>query len=204
MHTKAPLPISLLDGKNTLPIIEAYFEFNHLKQLYRQGWLQHGIEPKHCESVAEHSFCVALLGLLLADQYPELDVNKVVRMALIHDLGEIYAGDFTPEDEIDKNHKFELEKQSVLQVFNKLPNGWKWINLWEEYEQGSSAEANFVQQLDRLEMLLQASIYEQQRQVDLSDFFASTGWDVFSPELQSIFQFLEDLRKGNREARCAS
>ena len=198
MHTKASLPISLLDGKNTLPIIEAYFEFNHLKQLYRQGWLQHGIEPKYCESVAEHSFCVALLGLLLADQYPELDVNKVVRMALIHDLGEIYAGDFTPKDKIDKNHKFELEKKSVLQVFNKLPNGWKWINLWEEYEQGSSAEARLVQQLDRLEMLLQASIYEQQRQVDLSDFFASTGWDVFSPELQSIFQFLEDLRKGSK------
>ncbi|MDJ0693521.1 HD domain-containing protein [Mastigocoleus sp. MO_188.B34] len=198
MHTKASLPISILDGKNTLPIIEAYFEFNHLKQLYRQGWLQHGIEPKYCESVAEHSFCVALLGLLLADQYPELDVNKVVRMALIHDLGEIYAGDFTPKDKIDKNHKFELEKKSVLQVFNKLPNGWKWINLWEEYEQGISAEANFVQQLDRLEMLLQASIYEQQRQVDLSDFFASTGWDVFSPELQSIFQFLEDLRKGSK------
>ncbi len=194
MHTKASLPISLLDGKNSLPIIEAYFEFNHLKQLYRQGWLQHGIEPKYCESVAEHSFCVALLGLLLAEQNLELDVNKVLRMALIHDLGEIYAGDFTPQDKIDKNHKFQLEKQSVLQVFNKLPNGWKWINLWEEYEEGNSAEAKFVQQLDRLEMLLQASVYEHQGLADLSDFFASTKWDSCSPELQSILKVLEDLR----------
>ena len=199
MHTKASLPIDLLDGKNSLPIIEAYFEFNHLKQLYRQGWLQHGIEPKYCESVAEHSFCVALLGLFLAEGYPELNVNKVVRMALIHDLGEIYAGDFTPKDRIDKNHKFQLEKQSVLQVFNKLPNGSKWINLWEEYEQGKSAEAKFVRQLDRLEMLLQASVYEQQGQADLSDFFASTQWNLFSPELQSIFKVLENLRKGNGE-----
>ena len=196
MHIKASLPINLLNGKNSLPIIEAYFEFNHLKQLYRQGWLQHGIEAKYCESVAEHSFCVALLGLFLAEKYPELDVNKVVRMALIHDLGEIYAGDFTPKDKINKNQKFQLERQSILQVFNKLPNGWKWVNLWEEYEEGNSAEAKFVRQLDRLEMLLQASVYEQQGQADLSDFFSSTGWDVFSPELQSIFNVLEDLRTG--------
>ena len=195
MHTKAFLPIALLDGKNSLPIIQAYFEFNHLKQLYRQGWLQHGIEPKYCESVAEHSFCVALLGLFLTEQYPELDVNKVVRMALIHDLGEIYAGDFTPKDKIDKNQKFKLEKKSVLQVFNKLPHGCQWINLWEEYEQGESAEAKFVRQLDRLEMLLQASVYEQQGRSDLSDFFTSTKWDLFSPELQSILKVLEDLRK---------
>ncbi|WP_016879782.1 HD domain-containing protein, partial [Chlorogloeopsis fritschii] len=78
MHTKAPLPIALLEGKTTLPIIEAYFEFNHLKQLYRQGWLRHGIEPKYCESVAEHSFGVALLALFLADEYSlDLDKTKV-------------------------------------------------------------------------------------------------------------------------------
>lgn len=195
MHTKASLAINLLNGKNTLPIIEAYFEFNHLKQLYRQGWLQHGIEPKYCESVAEHSFCMALLGLLLAEQYSELDINKVVKMALIHDLGEIYAGDFTPKDKIDKNHKFLLEKQSILQLFNKLPHGLRWINLWEEYEQGNSAEARFVRQLDRLEMLLQASVYEQQGKADLSDFFASTQREMLPPELLSIFNILEELRE---------
>jgi putative hydrolase of HD superfamily len=97
METKADLPINLLQGKNTLPIIEAYFEFVQLKQLYRQGWLHKGISPQNCETVAEHSFCVALLALILADEYSvELDTAKVIRMALIHDLGEIYAGDFTP------------------------------------------------------------------------------------------------------------
>jgi putative hydrolase of HD superfamily len=97
METKADLPINLLQGKNTLPIIEAYFEFVQLKQLYRQGWLHKGISLQNCETVAEHSFCVALLALILADEYSvELDTAKVIRMALIHDLGEIYAGDFTP------------------------------------------------------------------------------------------------------------
>ncbi|MGB6299146.1 MAG: HD domain-containing protein [Rivularia sp. (in: cyanobacteria)] len=195
METKADLPINLLHGKHTLPIIEAYFEFVQLKQLYRQGWLQKGMSIKNCESVAEHSFCVALLALILTDEYSvELDPLKVIRMALIHDLGEIYAGDFTPADKIDKNDKYQLEQQSVVKVLDKLPNGFRWIALWEEYEIGESAESQFVRQLDRLEMALQASVYEHQGFADLSVFFASARQSLSSVELKFIFSKLEELR----------
>ncbi|HYO58827.1 HD domain-containing protein [Archangium sp.] len=64
MQTKAAPPIALLQGRSTLALIEAYFELNHLKQLYRQGWLRVGLARERCESVAEHSFGVALLCLL--------------------------------------------------------------------------------------------------------------------------------------------
>ncbi|ARV57717.1 phosphodiesterase [Nostocales cyanobacterium HT-58-2] len=195
MHKKAALPITLLEGKQTLPIIEAYFEFSHLKHLYRQGWLRHGIEPKYCESVAEHSFCVALLALFLAEEYPlELDTTKVIRMALIHDLGEIYAGDFTPKDTIKRHEKYQLEKQSILQVLKKLPHGLEWIALWEEYEKGESTEAQFVHQLDRLEMALQASVYEHLGLANLSVFFESANQALSGHQLKSISKALEDLR----------
>jgi putative hydrolases of HD superfamily len=195
MHTKAPLPIALLEGKKTLPIIEVYFEFNHLKQLYRQGWLKHSIEAKYCESVAEHSFGVALLALFLADEYSlELDKTKVIRMALIHDFGEIYAGDFTPHDEIEVNQKYQLERQSILQVLGKLNHGLEWIALWEEYEQGETIEAQFIRQLDQLEMILQASIYEHQGLANLFEFFASANQKFAAPQLKAIFQMLEELR----------
>lgn len=195
MQVKAPLPITLLDGKKTLPIIEAYFEFNHLKQLYRQGWLQHGIAGNFCESVAEHSFSVALLALFLADEYHlELDTCRVIRMALIHDLGEVYAGDFTPSDKIEKIQKYQLEKQAILQILNKLPHGAEWIAIWEEYEQGESAESQFVRQVDRLEMALQASVYEHQGLANLSEFFSSVNRSLSAPQLKSIFKALEDLR----------
>ncbi|MDY6898156.1 MAG: HD domain-containing protein [Cyanobacteriota bacterium] len=195
MKTKADLPINLLQGKDTLPIIEAYFEFVQLKQLYRQGWLHQGISLENCESVAEHSFCVALLALILADEYSaELDTAKVIRMALIHDLGEIYAGDFTPADNINKNDKYKLEKQSIAKVLEKLPNGLKWIALWEEYEIGESAESQFVKQLDKLEMALQASVYEHQGFTDLSAFFASANRSLSSVELKLILTKLEELR----------
>ena len=195
MKTKADLPINFLQGKETLPIIEAYFEFVQLKQLYRQGWLHNGILLENCESVAEHSFGVALLALVLADEYSvELDTAKVIRMALIHDLGEIYAGDFTPADNIDRNDKYTLEKQSVAKVLEKLPNGFKWIALWEEYEIGESAESHFVKQLDKLEMALQASVYEHQGLADLSMFFTSANKGLSSVELKLIFSQLEKLR----------
>jgi putative hydrolase of HD superfamily len=191
----SPLPITLLNGKQTLPIIEAYFEFNHLKHLYRQGWLNHGIEPKSCESVAEHSFCVALLALFLADEYHlKLDTTKVIRMALIHDLGEVYAGDFTPKDAIEQNQKYQLEKESILQVLNKLPHGLEWIALWEDYEKGESPESQFVHQLDRLEMALQASVYEHLGLANLSVFFESANQALSAQQLKSIFISLKDLR----------
>ncbi|MEL6460005.1 MAG: HD domain-containing protein [Cyanobacteria bacterium J06621_15] len=195
MKIKADLPINFLQRKDTLPIIEAYFEFVQLKQLYRQGWLNKGISSENCESVAEHSFCVALLALVLADEYSvELDTAKVIRMALIHDLGEIYAGDLTPADNISKEDKYNLEKHSVAKVLEKLPHGFKWIELWEEYEKGESTESQFVKQLDKLEMALQASVYEHQGFGNLSVFFDSTDKCLSSVELKLIFSKLKELR----------
>ena len=87
-----------------------------LKQLYRQGWLKRGVPPERCESVAEHTLGVAVLVMLLADtRFPELDAQKVLRMALLHDFGEIDAGDFTPIDGISLQEKHRLEKESVFE-----------------------------------------------------------------------------------------
>jgi putative hydrolase of HD superfamily len=115
-------------------------------------------------------------------------------MALIHDFGEIYAGDFIPHDRIEPNQKYQLEKQSVLQVLSKLNHGAEWIALWEEYEKGESTESQFVRQIDRLEMLLQASVYEHQGLANLSEFFTSTNQVFATSPLKSILNALEELR----------
>ncbi len=123
-----------------------------------------------------------------------MDVLKVLRMALLHDFGEIYVGDITPADAIDRDEKYRLERRAVLQVFNKLPRGADYIDLWEEYEQGVSPEARFVRQLDRLEMALQASVYEHQQLADLSEFFVSAEQALTAPGLQSLLEALKALR----------
>ena len=192
MQTKAPNPISLVNQSKTNPIIAAFFEISHLKQLYRQGWLKRGIPPERCESVAVHFFGMAVLALLLAEAYhPELDQLKVLRMALIHDIGEIYAGDFTPGDEITPEEKNQLERESVQHVFGKLPHGDEYIHLWEEFESGTSPEAQFIRQVDKLEMILQASIYEHQGWDTLDEFFDCNKLMITLPELQILLENLE-------------
>jgi putative hydrolase of HD superfamily len=195
METKASAPISLLAGEQVSAWIAAYYEINQLKQLYRQGWLQHGIPEALCESVAEHSFSTALLALLLADAFSlELDRQQVLLLALIHDLGEIYAGDFTPEDRLLAKEKHTLEARAIERVFGRLPDGQRYIRLWQTYERGETHEARFVRQVDRLEMALQASIYARRGYPDLQDFFDSARQALGEGSLRQLLAEVEALR----------
>jgi putative hydrolase of HD superfamily len=126
--------------------------------------------------------------------FPHLDTNRVIRLALLHDFGEIYAGDIIPADEISRVEKVRREQEGVAQVLAKLPQGERYLALWAEYEQQRSPEARFVRQIDRLEMALQASVYEQQGLADLSEFFDSVREFLSEPQLQTILEELEGLR----------
>ena len=187
MQTKADHPVKLLEGKSIKPLIAAYFEFNQLKQLYRQGWLRHGIPPERCESVAEHTFSMAVLAMAITDaHFKQLDQLKVLRMVLLHDFGEIYAGDITPADGVDSVSKHERERESVVKVLGKLPIGAPYLSLWQEYEDNVTPEARFVKQIDRLEMALQAAVYQKQGVVDGSEFIASAEQALTDPALRVV------------------
>jgi putative hydrolase of HD superfamily len=195
METKASAPISLLAGEQVSAWLTAYYEINQLKQLYRQGWLQRGIPKDLCESVAEHSFAMALLALLLADTFsPELDRQQVLLLALIHDLGEVYAGDFTPQDRPATQVKQALEAKAIEQIFSELPNGQDYIRMWQAYEEGTTPEARFVKQVDRLEMALQASIYARRGFADMQDFFESAQAALGEGHLRQLLAEVEALR----------
>lgn len=200
MQHKTQDPTSSLNNGTTAPLneplIEAYFELNRLKQLYRQGWLQRGIAPARCESVAEHSFGVTVLALFLADaHFAHLDRDKLLQMALLHDFGEIYAGDLTPADGVSREEKHRREAESVTRVLTKLPNGPAYLAIWDEFERGESAEAQLVRQLDRLEMALQAAVYEGQEAVGLDEFFETADQAIEWPALRDILGRVLALRK---------
>lgn len=192
MKLKGENPIQFLQGKEPPPVIAAYFEMAHLKQLYRQGWLRRGVPPERCESVAEHSFAMAVLVLWLAPQMnAAIDVNKALRMALIHDFGEIYAGDFIPADGVDPEEKRRLEADGVRRVFARLPDGQAYIDLWEEFEAGVSAEARFIRQIDRLEMGLQAAVYRHAGMPAMDEFLASARQALTDPGLLDLLNSLQ-------------
>ncbi len=189
MKTKADLPLAAFSGQSLSPLVAAYYELDHLKQLYRQGWLRRGVPPERCESVAEHVFGMAMLGWWIVDAYfPGLDRDKVLRMILTHELGEIYTGDLTPGDNVPLEEKHRREREGLWQVVGKLPNGEQYLALWEEFEAGQTPEARFVRQLDRLEMAFQASVYRQQGFENMSEFFASASAAIEDPVLRKLFE----------------
>ncbi|MFL5345581.1 MAG: HD domain-containing protein [Hyalangium sp.] len=131
---------------------------------------------------------------------PLADVSKVVRIALLHDLGEARVGDITPHDGVNPTQKHALERQAVEQILGRLPRGAEYLALWEEYERGTSLEARLVRQVDRLEMSLQACVYEHQGMGDLSQFFASAQKIMETPELQAVLAELQALRPSRAPA----
>jgi putative hydrolase of HD superfamily len=174
-----------------------YYQINHLKNLFRQGWLQAGIPRERCESVAEHCFGVALLCMLLAEaHFPDLDLERVLSMALLHDLGEVYAGDLTPQDGVDPDEKHRRESDAIERLFAGMPGEGAYIALWHEYERGESAEADFVRQIDRLEMGLQASVYAHEYPAVAERFFDSARSALSSHELLGIMDAVKRLQEG--------
>ena len=154
---------------------EMLIEWLKLKEISRQGWVLKGVESP--ESVAAHSWSMAILALTLCPQH--LDLHKVLSMCLIHDLGEIVIGDLTPHD--DLTHKSEREREGFKSIAEM------YLPLFDEYEKGETEESKFVKKMDKLDMALQSRRYEEIGDVDLSEFRASADEYLHSTSFQSLY-----------------
>ncbi len=133
-----------------------------LKLIPRTGWAMRGVPA--AESVADHSFGVAFIALLLAETAaPPVDKAKVLTIALLHDLPESVIGDVpTPATaHFPPDAKREAEMAVLRRLLDSLPAAERWREWWREFEEGSSIEGRIVRDADRLDMLIQAHIYER-------------------------------------------
>lgn len=143
--------------------IDSLLRFFHhagrLKETARAGWKLRGIDRP--ESVADHSFRLALLALVLAPRTdPPVDVQRCVAMALVHDLAESIVGDITPYDGVAAEEKRRREEEAMRRLDSLAP-GAGLMELWAEYDAAATAEARFVKELDKLETAMQAAEYVQ-------------------------------------------
>lgn len=191
MITKADGPDeSLALGEGADPVLASYYRLMRLKRLYRQGWLKRGVPAELCESVAEHSFGTALLALLVLGRGERggVDGQRAALLALVHELGESYAGDITPVDGVSREAKRGLERASIVRALDGHPDAAWFLGLWEEFEEGSSPEARFVRELDRLEMGLQAALHDAEGHPGMPEFFASARRSVREPRLRALLE----------------
>lgn len=169
---------------DTRVLFELFRNVGELKTLKRAGWVEHGIEPP--ESVADHSFRVAFMAMILGDALG-LDTAKLVRMSLLHDVGEVIAGDITPAMGLPAADKRAAEREALHRLLDGLENGRAYIDLWEEYEHGSAPEARLLKNIDKLEMALQAVEYGRHHpDRDLGRFLSSAAEAVDLQPLKDI------------------
>lgn len=170
-------------------ILRLYKEILELKKLLRTGWVERGV-PRP-ESVAAHSFAVALLAAVFAE-LKGVDVLDAVRMALIHDLPEALIGDLTPKmkeergaDELEK-----LERKVFEDLAKYLPRGVgsKYLDAWLRYSRCEDAVAKLVRDLDKLEMGLQAIAYVKEGYRDAVEIYESALRELKDEELRRILK----------------
>ncbi len=140
---------------NLLKQINFIKEIDKLKYVQRKTKLFNSDRP---ENDAEHSWHLAMMTIVLAEHSDQpIDVLKVLKMVLIHDIVEIDAGDIFIYDTLQNHTNTEQERIAAKRIFGLLPEeqAEEFIAIWEEFEAGITDEAKFAKTMDRFEPLLQ-------------------------------------------------
>lgn len=135
-------------------LLDALQIAEHLKDATRHCYTRNG---RH-ESVAEHSWMMTLMAFLIKDEFPDADMNKVIRMCIIHDLGEAFTGDI-PTFEKTAAHE-ATEEELLYQWVRSLPEpiASEMMALYHEMAQRETPEARIYKAIDSLEALIQHNI----------------------------------------------
>jgi putative hydrolase of HD superfamily len=161
-----------------------------LKQEPRRGWVLR-LHMDRPESVADHSYRVALMAMVYSD-LRKLDAGKAMRMALLHDLPEALVGDSIPGERTPPE-KRRLESAAMSDILKDLPPelSERYHSVWHELEEGKSAEAKLVKELDKVELAIQADEYRKGNPTPVfEEFIRSARSRVDDPELLSIIDSL--------------
>ncbi|MDO8621049.1 MAG: HD domain-containing protein [Candidatus Levybacteria bacterium] len=185
--------------KNTLNYLQFFKEVGKSKRLPRSGWVRERI--KDPESVAEHSFRIGALVMVLSDKFGyKLDKEKLLKMALLVALGELATGDVVTGrgEYIDIKKRDEMERQErggIKEMFDKIGDSEEYSAIYDEMIGRVTPEAKAFWQLDRIEMALQALEYEEEQGKKLEEFFINTSLYLKEPLLKEILGKIMRSRK---------
>ncbi|MCX6215647.1 HD domain-containing protein [Spirosoma sp.] len=174
-----------MDVTNLIRQIEFIKEVDKLKYILRKTKL---LGSERNENDAEHSWHLALMAVVLAEHAnTAIDLLKVIKMLLIHDLVEIDAGDTFIYDSQKSHDNTEEERKAAERIFGLLPaeQARELIALWEEFEARLTDEAKFARAMDRLEPLLQ----------NVSN--KGGTWREFAVDFDQVYQKKQVIQQGS-------
>jgi putative hydrolase of HD superfamily len=194
-----------------MEMMRFFAEVDNLKRVRRSGWLERGVEAP--ESSADHSFAVALQALVLGYGRTDLDMCRVLKMALVHDLAECVVGDIIAKESWPKGgfmtakEKHALERKALARLLSHLPAkcAQEIKDVWKEFERGETKEAIFVKSVDRFETIFQALQYATagKCKTSLSDFWNKTAISsIRDAEVRKVLLHL--LKRARRSSIAVS
>ena len=148
-----------MDASELTGILDFLRAAERLKSTTRTGYTSAGTQ----ESVAEHTWRLCLMALVLRPAFPEIDFAKLVKICIIHDLGEAVHGDVSAPEQARRAAagalagKAEQERRDLIELLTPLPPVVhdEITALWDEYEAAQSLEAKLAKALDKLETIMQ-------------------------------------------------
>lgn len=179
-------------------IVDTMLALDPLSELPRTGWRLRGVVP--CESIADHSYGVGVLTMMLVDHLRgagmEIDGERTLRMALLHDAAEARTGDVPMPTKTPELRTALMGLEARL-VHGMLPAGM--AETFDEAAAGASLEARIVRAADKLQMMIKLHRYEQTGRGALDEFWANPNnvRDEALPGVRAIYG--EVFRRAGRE-----
>lgn len=189
-----------------------------LKKIKRRGAMLYGKTEDEVESVAEHTYRMVLMAWVFGERKGHVHICRVLKMALAHDLCEVYTGDITPYDGLlpkDEKKRYAFvrtwpgltrakrekrarerhkkEKAGLRELVRELDPGLRkeFMDLWLEYEAGRTKEAQLVRQIGRLETLIQAVEYfEEDKNFPMKPWWLHAKESIDNP---TLLKFMDSL-----------
>jgi len=187
---------------STEQLLSLFFDAATLKRVPRSGWLLRNVPQ--VESVADHSYSMAVMTLALADALnasgalaEPLDAGRALTISVLHDLAESRLTDLPGPAMrfLDPQAKSQAESAAIAEILRSLPSAEAFQALWHEFEDATSPEGRLVCDTDKLEMMVQCLRYERAGVRGLDEFWASVDRYQWHYSLcAELYQALKALR----------
>lgn len=163
----------------------------------RKGWVLKDVADPEC--VSGHMYRMAMITFLIDPvKYPNINKQRCLEMALVHDLAESIIGDITPHCGVSKEDKNKKEDAAMRELCDLIkPTGDYIYGLFREYEDQETDDARFVKDLDRFDLLMQAYEYEKRdnNRFGLQEFFMNHNGGIVHPMIKQLEDEIREKRK---------